>query len=67
MKVAEGELDACIWFCGGISDHAVPTVIAEEAGGIFSDHSGGRKLDSRAANYSNGACHSKILASIAKF
>ena len=67
MKVAEGELDACIWFCGGISDHAVPTVIAEEAGGIFSDHSGGRKLDSRTANYSNGAHHSKILVSIAKF
>ena len=67
MKVAEGKLDACIWFCGDIWDHTAPSVIVEEAGGRFSDHSGGSRLDSRTAIYSNGARHNKILESLKKF
>ena len=67
MEVAERKLDACIWFSGDIRDHEAPSIIVEEAGGIFSDLSGGRKIDSRTTTYSNGAHHSKILASIAKF
>ena len=67
MTVAEGKLDACIWFCGDIWDHAAPSVIVEEAGERFSDHSGRSRLDSRTATYSNGACHNKILDSLKKF
>ena len=47
VKVAEGDLDACIWFCGDTWDHAAPSIIVQEAGGLFSDHSGGTRLDSR--------------------
>ena len=39
-------------------------IAVEEAGGRFSDHSGGSQLDSRTAIYSNGACHNKILDSL---
>ena len=47
MKVAEGDLDACIWFCGDTWDHAAPSVIVKEASGRFSDHLGGSRLDAR--------------------
>jgi len=67
MKVAEGELDACIWYCGDVWDHAAPSLIVEEAGGRFSDHKGGKRLDSRKALYSNGFVHDQILASLTKF
>ena len=66
MKVAEGKLDACIWFCGDICDHAAPSVIVEEAGERSSDHSGRSRLDSRTAIYSNGARHNEILESLKK-
>jgi histidinol-phosphatase len=67
MKVAEGDLDACIWFCGGTWDHAAPSIIVQEAGGRFSDHSGGSRLDTRTGLYSNSLCHNQILNSLSKF
>ncbi len=67
MKVAEGGLDACTWFCGDTWDHAAPSIIFQEAGGLFSDHSGGSRLDSRTGLYSNGRCHNQILNSLSKF
>jgi histidinol-phosphatase len=66
MKVAEGDLDACIWFCGGTWDHAAPSIIVHEAGGRFSDHSGGSRLDTRTGLYSNSLCHNQILNSLSK-
>lgn len=66
MKVAEGEVDLCIWYCGDVWDHAAPSVIVEEAGGSFSDHEGGRRLDTRTAIYSNGACHESVLTALMK-
>jgi histidinol-phosphatase len=60
-RVAEGELVACVWFAGDIWDHAAPSLIVEEAGGRFSDHSGGTRLDTRTAVYSNGRCHDALL------
>ena len=42
-RVAEGEIDLAVWFCGDIWDHAAPSILVEEAGGRFSDHQGGRK------------------------
>jgi histidinol-phosphatase len=67
MKVADGELDACIWFCGDTWDHAAPAIIVQEAGGRFSDHSGGSRLDTRTGLYSNSLCHNQILNSLSKF
>lgn len=62
--VAEGEVDLCIWFGGGIWDHAAPSIIVEEAGGRFSDHKGGQRLDTRTAIYSNGLRHNEALAAL---
>lgn len=66
MSVAEGNVDVCVWFCGDTWDHAAPSVIVEEAGGRFSDHAGGRRLDTRTAVYSNGACHDDVLLALAR-
>jgi histidinol-phosphatase len=61
LRVAEGELDACVWFAGDVWDHAAPSIIVEEAGGQFSDHSGGKRLDTRTAIYSNCSHHDTII------
>ncbi|CAN5798083.1 histidinol-phosphatase [soil metagenome] len=42
-RIAEGRADVCVWFCGDIWDHAAPSILVEEAGGRFSDHSQTRK------------------------
>jgi histidinol-phosphatase len=65
-RVAEGEIDVCIWFCGDIWDHAAPSILVEEAGGRFSDHLGGKRLDTRTAIYSNGVRHDDVLAALAQ-
>ena len=64
MLVAEGEIDACVWFAGGIWDHAAPSIIVEEAGGRFTDHNGGTRLDTRTAIYSNGLRHDHVLEAL---
>jgi histidinol-phosphatase len=64
MYVAEGAIDAAVWYCGDPWDHAAPSVIVEEAGGRFSDHAGGRRLDTRTAIYSNGLTHDALLAGV---
>lgn len=60
--VAEGRLDVSVWWCGDIWDHAAPSILVEEAGGRFSDHDDGRRLDTRTAVYSNGVCHGDVVA-----
>jgi histidinol-phosphatase len=60
-RVAEGEIAACVWFAGGLWDHAAPSLIVEEAGGRFTDHAGGTRLDTRTGIYSNGHCHESLL------
>ncbi len=62
--VAEGEFDVCVWYAGDIWDHAAPSIIVEEAGGRFSDHTGGQRLDTRTAVYSNGLCHDDVLEAL---
>ena len=64
LRVAEGEIDMCIWFCGDIWDHAAPSIIVEEAGGTFTDHAGGKRLDTRTGLYSNGSAHVDALAAL---
>jgi histidinol-phosphatase len=63
-RVAEGEVDICVWFAGDVWDHAAPSLLVEEAGGRFSDHNGGRRLDTRTAVYSNGTRHEEVLAAL---
>ncbi len=65
-QVAGGDLDACIWFGGDLWDHAAPSILVEEAGGRFTDHQGGHRLDTRTAIYSNGLIHDDILAALAR-
>lgn len=60
-RVAEGEITACVWFAGDLWDHAAPSLIVEEAGGRFTDHQGGTRLDTRTGIYSNGRCHESLL------
>ena len=60
-RVAGGEVDLCIWYAGDIWDHAAPSIIVEEAGGRFTDHCGGSRLDTRTAVYSNGIGHEQVL------
>lgn len=65
LAVAEGTCDVCVWFAGDVWDHAAPSLIVEEAGGRFSDHAGGARLDTRTAVYSNGRCHADVLRILA--
>jgi len=64
IQIAEGEVDLCVWFAGDIWDHAAPSIIVEEAGGRFTDHTGGQRLDTRTAVYSNGLRHEEALAAL---
>jgi histidinol-phosphatase len=64
LQVAEGEIDMCIWFCGDIWDHAALSIIVEEAGGRFTDHTGGKRLDTRTGLYSNGQAHDEVLCAL---
>ncbi|MFM8853185.1 MAG: hypothetical protein ACKOGL_08340, partial [Acidimicrobiaceae bacterium] len=67
MKVAEGDLDACIWFCGDTWHHAAPSTIVLEAGGRFSGYFSGSRLDSKKGLYSNSHFQNQILNSLSKF
>ncbi len=64
LRIAEGELDLCVWFGGGVWDHAAPSILVEEAGGRFTDHHGGTRFDTRTAVYSNGVTHDGVLAAL---
>ena len=64
IRVAEGEVDVCVWTAGDIWDHAAPSILVEEAGGRFSDFKGRKRLDTRTAIYSNGPVHQEVLAAI---
>lgn len=64
LRVAEGELDVCVWLAGDVWDHAAPSIIVEEAGGRFSDLWGGSRLDGRTAVYSNGSGHDELVTSL---
>jgi len=64
MVVAEGVVDACVWFVGELWDLAAPSIIVEEAGGRFSDHWGGSRIDTHTAIFSNGARHDLLSATL---
>ena len=66
IRVAEGEIDLCVWAAGDTWDHAAPSILVEEAGGRFSDFQGGRRLDTRTAIYSNGTMHTDVIRALAR-
>ena len=61
IQVAEGGYELAVFFTGGPWDIAAPAIVVEEAGGRFSDLSGGRSLRTGAALFSNGKIHDAAL------
>lgn len=61
LLVATGELDAFLSVGAGPWDLAAMVPVVEEAGGQFSDITGGRSLETPAAVFSNGVLHEQIL------
>jgi histidinol-phosphatase len=61
LRVAEGDLEVLIDQSGRAWDHAPLVVIVEEAGGRFSDHTGGRRIDRGEGRFSNGRVHEELL------
>jgi histidinol-phosphatase len=56
----DGELDGIVAVSGGVWDHAPPVLLTREAGGEFTDHDGGQRLDTRGGIYSNGRIHGQL-------
>lgn len=56
----KGHVDAVL-DTGGIYDFAAPSILAEEAGGKFTDFSGKYNLSSGSAILSNGLLHSQVI------
>lgn len=65
LEVAEGGCDAALFFQVGPWDLAAPAIVVEEAGGRFSDLSGGHRLDTAVGVFSNGGVHEALLAALA--
>ncbi|MEZ5406785.1 MAG: inositol monophosphatase family protein [Acidimicrobiales bacterium] len=64
--VAEGRLDAAIMTFGSLWDHAGPSLLVTEAGGVFRDAWGGTRLDSTTAVHTNPALVDQVLATLAE-
>lgn len=60
LELAEGSLDLAICGASAPWDLAPGVVIIEEAGGLFSDPDGGRRLDMGEGWYSNGRVHRAV-------
>lgn len=61
LLVALGQLDAFLFAGAAPWDIAAMVAIVEEAGGRFTDLTGGRALDTAMAVFSNGRLHDQIL------
>ncbi len=57
----KGNIDIDICGGGGIWDFAAPAILAEEAGGKFSDFSGKYSLTSNNGVFSNGLLHHQVI------
>lgn len=65
MLVAEGAVDGAIDVPGvHIYDLAALQPIVEEAGGMFTDHTGARRIDGVGAISSNGCLHDALVAAL---
>ncbi len=56
----DGRLDGIVAVSGGVWDHAPPVLLTREAGGEFTDHEGGQRLDTGGGIYSNGGIHGQL-------
>jgi histidinol-phosphatase len=61
LEVAAGHLDLAVFFMAGPWDVAAPSIVVEEAGGRFSDRSGGTSLARDGGIFSNGRVHDDAL------
>ncbi len=64
--VAEGRLDVAIMTFGSVWDHAGPSLLVTEAGGVFRDAWGGTRLDSTTAVHTNPALVDQVLDVLAE-
>jgi histidinol-phosphatase len=60
LEVAAGTADVCVFFMAGPWDLAAPLLVVEEAGGRFTDLTGGRTLTGGAV-FSNGRLHDAVI------
>lgn len=65
LLVTQGELEFSVHLGGGPWDHAALAVIVTEAGGAFSDLSGGTRIDSGSVLFSNRLVHDEVLELLA--
>jgi histidinol-phosphatase len=61
LELIEGRVDAVISEGGFEWDHAPAVILLQEAGGRFTDPSGGTRIDLRGGLYSNGHLHEQVL------
>lgn len=61
LMVATGRLDGFLLCGGGAWDVAPLALLVEQAGGRYSDATGGRSFDSGAALFTNGLVHDTLL------
>lgn len=64
VDLIRGELDAYLVHCCHAWDHAPWILLVREAGGSFTDHSGGTAPDQRGGLYSNGRIHDDLLVAL---
>jgi histidinol-phosphatase len=64
IRLVRGEIDAFLAECCPIWDHAPWALLVEEAGGRFTDTTGGRSSDQGGGLYSNANLHSQLLAAL---
>lgn len=64
VELVRGEIDAVLAESFHTWDHAPWVLIVEEAGGRFTDRTGGRASDQGGSLYSNTNLHSQLLASL---
>jgi len=60
LEIASGSADLCVFFTAGPWDLAAPSLVVEEAGGRFTDLTGGRSLTGGAV-FSNGPLHDAAI------
>jgi len=64
VELVRGEIDAFLAECCHIWDHAPWILLVEEAGGRFTDRTGGHAGDHGGGLYSNANLHTQLLAAL---
>ncbi len=64
VELVRGEVDAFLAECCHVWDHAPWILLVEEAGGRFTDRTGGHAGDQGGGLYSNAGLHDELLAAL---